>query len=90
MYVAGYVCFKIRKNILSSSHPMKDKILFCHMDICDEDDAAAYPLDWINAIGRGGLVRVSENTCLLFHSIERVVQCVYNQETMETMTDGAC
>ena len=27
-YVAGYICFKIRKNISSSSHPMKDKILF--------------------------------------------------------------
>ena len=87
-YVAGYVCFKIRKNILSSSHPMKDKILFCLMDLCDEDDAPAYPSDWINAIDRGGLVCVSENTCLLFHSIERVVRRVYNRETMETMTDG--
>ena len=64
---------------------MKDKILFCLMDLCDEDDATAYPSDWINAIDRGGLVCVSENTCLLFHSIERVV---YYRETMETMTDG--
>lgn len=32
-YVAGYVCFKICKNISSSSHPMKDKILFCLMDL---------------------------------------------------------
>ena len=87
-YVAGYVCFKIRKNISSSSHPMKDKILFCLMDLCDEDDAPAYPSDWINAIDRGGLVRVSENTCLLFHSIEQVVRSMYNRATMETMTDG--
>ena len=87
-YVAGYVCFKIRKNISTSSHPMKDKILFCLMDLCDEDDAPAYPSDWINAIDRGGLVRVNENTCLLFHSIERVFRCVYNRETMEAMTAG--
>ena len=67
---------------------MKDMILFCLMDLCDEDNAPAYPSDWINAIDRGGLVRVSENSCLLFHSIERVVRCVYNRETMETMVEG--
>ena len=39
-------------------------------------------------IDRGGLVRVSENTCLLFHSIEQVVRSMYNRATMETMTDG--
>ena len=44
-YVAGCVCFKIHKNILSSTHPMKDEILFCLMDLCDEDDAPAYPSD---------------------------------------------
>lgn len=63
-------------------------MLFCLMDLCDEDDSITFPSDWVNGIDRGGLVRVSENTCLLFHSIERVVRSMYNRETMETMADG--
>ena len=39
-----HVSFKIRKNISSCSHQMKDKLLFCHINLGD-DDAAAYPLD---------------------------------------------
>ena len=37
-YVAGYVCRKIRKKITTSKHAMKEKLLLCLMDMCDEDE----------------------------------------------------
>lgn len=64
-HVAGYVCPKIRK-VTASKHPMRG------MDLCDEDASSA---DWVNAVDRGGLSRVSESTFMLFERMELIVHC---------------
>ncbi len=65
-YVAGYVCFKVKKNIVASNNPTKNQLLLCLMDLCDEDEDVSQSADWVRAVDRGGLVHVSENTFLLF------------------------
>ena len=82
-YVAGYVCFKVRKNIVASTNPTKDHLLLCLMDLCDEDESVSQSADWVHAVDRGGLVRVSENTFFLFLRIEIIVRSVFNKEKMD-------
>ncbi len=45
---------------------MRGKLLLCLMDLCDEDDEVSSSADWVHAVDRGGLVRVSESTYMLF------------------------
>ena len=87
-YVAGYVCHKLRRKITASKHPMRGKLLLCLMDLCDEDDEVSSSADWVHAVDRGGLVRVSENTQLLFERMELIIRSVYNIDAVRTMTDG--
>ena len=60
-YVAGYVCYKLKKKLTASKHVMRDKLLLCLMDLCDEDEEVSNSVDWVYAVDRGGLVHVSEN-----------------------------
>ena len=87
-YVAGYVCHKVRKKITESKHPMKDKLLLCLMDLCDEDEEVSNSADWVHAVDRGGLTHVSENTYQLFERMEMIVRTVFNEEKAPTMSEG--
>ena len=58
------------------------------MDLCDEDGEVKNTSDWINAIDRGGLVRISENTFEFFRTMELILHCVYNSETVQEMTSA--
>ena len=87
-YVAGYVCHKLRKKITASKHPMRDKLLLCLMDLCDEDDDVSSSADWVHAVDRGGLVHVSESTYSLFERMELIIHSVYNIGTVRAMTEG--
>ena len=90
-YVAGYVCRKVKQNIESSKHPFKGALLLCMMDMCDEDDDTSSSADWLNAVDRGGLCRVSEATVMLFHEIELLVRKVFNKEIIHSqVTELTC
>ena len=65
---------------------MKDKSILCLMDLCDEE--VTNTSDQINAIDRGGLVRISENTFQFFQMMELVLRCVYNTKTVQEMTNA--
>ena len=58
------------------------------MDLCDEDKEVTDTSDWIDAIDRGGLVRISENTFEFFQTMELVLRCVYNTETVQEVTSA--
>lgn len=64
-YAAGYVCYKVQNKIKTSTHPLKDKLLFCLMELCDEDEDITITSDWVNAIDRGGGLFVSARTPLV-------------------------
>ena len=85
-YVAGYVCHKLRK-ITASKLPLRGKLLLCLMDLCDEDGDTSGSADCVHAVDRGGLVRVSESTYLLFERMELIIRTVFNTYTVHTMTE---
>ncbi len=87
-YVAGYVCHKVRKNIEASKHPMRSRLLLCLMDLCDEDDEVTSSAEWVHAVDRGGLVRVSETTYMLFERMEMIIRSVFNIERAHMLTEG--
>ena len=87
-YVAGYVCHKLRKKIRASTHEMRGKLLLCLMDLCDEDEEVSSSADWVHAVDRGGLVRVSESVYLLFERIKLLVRSVFNTDMVHRMTEA--
>ena len=88
-YVAGYVCRKIKEKIEVSKHQFKEALLLCMMDMCDEDDETISSADWLHAIDRGELCRVSEATVMLFHEIELLVRKIFNKEALQ-VTELTC
>lgn len=87
-YVAGYVCRKVQKRIEASKHPMRDRLLLCLMDLCDEDDEVTSSAEWVHAVDRGGLVRVSETTYMVFERMEMIIRSVFNTETAHELSEG--
>ena len=58
------------------------------MDLCDEDEEVTSSTDWVHMIDRGGLVRVSEGTYMLFEWMELLVRSVFNTDMVHRMTEG--
>ena len=85
-YVADYVCHKIK--IKTSKHAMKEKLRLSLMDLCNEDKEVSNSADWVHAVDRGGLVRVSENTYLVFERMVLIVRTVFNKEKANTRVKG--
>ena len=67
---------------------MKEKLLLCLVDLCDEDEMVSKSADWVHAVHRGGLVHVSENTYMLFERMELLVRSVFNANTVRRMSEG--
>lgn len=58
------------------------------MDLCDEDEEASSSANWVHTVDRGGLLRVSESTFMLFERMELIVRSMFNTEMMCTMNEG--
>ena len=70
-YIAGYVCRKVQKTLLSSNLPLKeDMILFMSDFTGQESDETKESEQWINAIDRGGLYHVSDDIFTIFYFME--------------------
>lgn len=69
-YAAGYVCKHLVDKLKKSSHPSKDKLIWClhkleiesygEGESCNDDSAA-----WVESIDRGGLWHVSGSVFIL-------------------------
>jgi len=74
-YMAGYVCRKVHHNINKSSSKDKDDMVELCMQFCgDEEDEDRGSEKWINAIDRGGLWHINDNTFTIFCIIEEEVR----------------
>ena len=72
-YVAGYVCRKVQNKIAMSS--LKDKeemIQFC-VGLYGDEGGDQGTEDWTNAIDRGGLWHVSDDTHMVFTLLEETI-----------------
>ena len=87
-YVAGYVCRKLRNKIEKSSLPNKDDLVLCLLDMSGDDDREEDGTeDWLNAIDRGGLWHVSDQTYGLFYVVEEVVRKHFTRTNAHKLTD---
>ena len=60
-YAAGYIPRALTKKLRTSSHPLKDQLTLCLIDLTDDaDDISSDSQDWINLTDRGGLKHVHE------------------------------
>ena len=76
-YAAGYICFKLHKQLEASSNPRKTQMLSLLVNLVDNeakgDQSTAE--EWVNAIDRGGLCHISEHAYIFFVAMEEEVQC---------------
>ena len=70
-YAAGSVPRSLKKKLTKSAHPHKKDLLLCLPNLLSqEEDLDDDSSDWIGAINRGGLTKVSNNTYQLFVAME--------------------
>ena len=74
-YAAGYVPRSLKKKLTKSAHPHKKDLLLCLPNLLSqEEDLDDDSSDWIGAIDRGGLTKVSNDTYQLFVAMEIELQ----------------
>ena len=97
-YVAGYVCRAVREKIKSGTSPLKQQLLLSMWELLEDVDidssesegegGEASSSDWVNAVDRGGLLHVTDDTYMVFTYIEAVVQRNLTLSNVKTITDG--
>ena len=70
-YAAGYVVRHLSKRLERTSHPLKEELVLCLVDMCtDEDDEQGAFADWTKQVDRGGLKNVNDRTFHVFLAME--------------------
>ena len=78
-YAAGYIPRALRSKLERSSHPLKEELILCMLDLTDEDGVADESQDWLQEIDRGGLKHVNSNMYLLMAAMELELQVLLHQ-----------
>ena len=86
-YAAGYVPRAIQKCLKRGTHPLKEELVLCLVELCEDDstdvDASA---DWTKAISRGGIKPVNNKTYHFFHAVEMNVQRHFSKTSAPTQS----
>jgi len=70
-YAAGYVPRALKKKLSKSTHPLKEDLQLCVLDLLDDgDEEASGSQDWVDLIDRGGLTCVNNTTFEVFLAME--------------------
>lgn len=90
-YVAGYVVKHTRDKIRSSRHTMQETLLHGLDQLCSTHHPHNYceveSEQWINSVDRGGLVHVTHDTFMIFHSMEMELRQHFNKQRIADMQD---
>jgi len=76
-YISGYICRHLRKKIERESHPFREEMVVCLMELVKSQDfEELYGTDeeWTDSIDRGGLWHVKEFTYQFFLAVEEAVR----------------
>lgn len=92
-YAAGYVCRNLRRKLERSSHPLKEELVVGIMDLlnCEDDNddkEEACSETWLNTVDRGGLWHVSDETFMVFQSMEEVVRQHFRKWKVRSLSSG--
>ena len=89
-YAAGYVPRAIQKRLKTGTHPLKEELVLCLVELCEDDstdvDASA---DWTKAISRGGIKLVNNKTYHFFHAVEMNVRRHFSKTSAPTLSAGS-
>ncbi|KAL5503003.1 hypothetical protein EMCRGX_G009877 [Ephydatia muelleri] len=71
-YVAGYVCKHLVEKLKKSSHPSRDKLIWClhKLEVDGESESDNDSTAWIESIDRGGLWHISGSVYPVFYAME--------------------
>ena len=88
-YAAGYICYKLQKQLEASKNPRKSELLSLITNLVDNEETDENTAeDWVNIIDRGGLCHISEHAYMLFAAMEEELQFNIKNTPDEKMTDG--
>ena len=86
-YAAGYFPQVIRKKVTKSGHPLREDLLVCLSQLEETDDVVTDDSqDWINAIDRGGLIHINDDTYELFLAMEKELRNRLKSANPPTLT----
>ena len=89
-YVAGHVCRKIQAYIDKSSYSNKEDMILFITDLSgDEIDDERGTEDWNNAIDRGGLWHVNDDTYMIFTIVEEEIWKQLKISNTKNLQEGA-
>ena len=73
-------------------HTMRDTLLHALGELCTSHDAQNIDdsEQWVNSVDRGGLVKVSSDVFMLFHSLEMEIRQHFSKQRTVDMEDGFC
>ena len=88
-YASGYIPRSLRKKLETSSHPLKEELILCLLDLTEDqqDEFTDRSEDWTNLIDRGGLKHINNNTYRVMHAIEMCVRKVFSKEGIQKKSD---
>ncbi len=88
-YISGYVCRKVQGKIKSSTLPHKEDMVLFISDLSgDEWNEAQGTEEWTNAIDRGGLWHISDNTYTLFYLMEEEIRQHLQVKSVNALNEG--
>ena len=89
-YVAGHVCRKVQHQISKSNATDRDDMILFIIDLSgDEESEESGTEKWLNAIDRGGLWHVNDDTYAIFCIMEEECQRHYDVEHAQHIHAGA-
>jgi len=88
-YAAGYIPRALRRKLERSSHPLKEELILCLLDLTeDQVDELDPSEDWTNLIDRGGLMHINNGTYRVILAIETCVRKVFSKEGVQKKSDN--
>ena len=69
-YVAGYVLHKTKNKLEKSSHPLKEAMMVCLMELGGYELEETTTEEWTDTIDRGGLWHINDNAYHCFYLME--------------------
>lgn len=89
-YVAGHVCRKVQHQLSKSKVPEREDMVLFIVDLSgDESDEREGTEQWLNAIDRGGLWHVNDDTFTVFCIVEEEARQHFKKENADCIHAGS-
>ena len=89
-YVAGYVCRKVKDNLISAhcKIPNKQCMIQCLLDISSNTGDDLDCNEWVSMVNRGGLWRINDDVYSVFVMMEELIRPILRKEFADQIDEG--